>query len=58
MRHFHPRHYDEDEMRSLLTSAGFVNVDACADYTEEAAVAAAREWLCFSAEVPRTYLFD
>ena len=48
---FHLRHYDDEEMQALLTSAGFVNVEACADYTEGAAVATAREWLCFSARL-------
>jgi hypothetical protein len=34
----------------LLTAAGFVNIDACGDSAEEAAVATAGKWLCFSGQ--------
>jgi hypothetical protein len=36
--------------RDLLTDAGFVNIDACGDSAEEAAVATAGKWLCFSGQ--------
>jgi hypothetical protein len=37
-------------MGGLLTDAGFVNIDACGDYAEEATAATAREWLCCSGQ--------
>lgn len=46
----HLRRYDHDELRDLLTGAGFVNIDACGDYAEETPVATARTWLCFSGQ--------
>ena len=46
------RLYEQDELTALLREAGFVSVDVCADYTEGAAAATAREWLCFSAQLP------
>ena len=48
---FHLRHYEEDELRALLPTAGFVNIAACADYREAAPAATARDWLCFSAQL-------
>jgi hypothetical protein len=46
----HLRRYNHDELRGLLTGAGFVNIDACGDYNEETPVATARTWLCFSGQ--------
>jgi len=37
---------------ALLAETGFVNVEVCGDYAEEAAAVAARDWLCFSAQIP------
>ena len=44
------RRYGEDELRSLLTGAGFGNIDVCGDYAEGVDPATAREWLCFSGQ--------
>lgn len=46
----HLRRYDHDELRDLLTGAGFANIDACGDYAEETPVATARTWLCLSGQ--------
>jgi SAM-dependent methyltransferase len=46
------RRYEHDEVTALLAEAGFVNVEVCGDYAEEAAAVAARDWLCFSAQIP------
>jgi hypothetical protein len=46
------RRYEHDEVMVLLTGAGFVNLDVCGDYAEEAAAVTARDWLCFSGQLP------
>jgi|KBSSwiStaDraftv2_1062776.scaffolds.fasta_scaffold398305_2 hypothetical protein len=46
------RRYEHDEVTALLAETGFVNVEVCGDYAEEAAAVAARDWLCFSAQIP------
>lgn len=46
------RLYDHDEVRALLTNAGFVNIDVCGDYLEAAGPVTAKEWLCFSGQLP------
>jgi SAM-dependent methyltransferase len=45
---FSLRLYEHDEVSALLTEAGFVNIDVCADYVEGAAAGTAKDWLCFS----------
>jgi SAM-dependent methyltransferase len=49
---FHLRRYQPDEVTALLAGAGFANVDVCGDYAEETAAATAKDWLCFSGQLP------
>jgi SAM-dependent methyltransferase len=46
---FSLRRYERDELTALLDDAGFVDVTVCADYREQVAPDAARDWLCFAA---------
>jgi hypothetical protein len=41
------RRYDLGEVEAMLGEAGFVNVAACGDYSEEKPAATGREWQCF-----------
>jgi hypothetical protein len=52
VQNFPLRRYEPHEVMVLLAEAGFVNIEVCGDYVEEAAAVTARDWLCFSAQVP------
>jgi SAM-dependent methyltransferase len=49
---FRLRHYQPDELTSLLAHAGFVDIELCGDYSQEIPAASAQQWLCYSAEAP------
>jgi SAM-dependent methyltransferase len=46
------RRYERAELTSMLSDAGFVNVEVWADYTEGADAGTAKHWLCLSARLP------
>ena len=49
---FRLRHYELEEVTTLLVDAGFADVNVCGDYSQEIPAASAQQWLCYSAEVP------